>query len=315
MSPNEIAISVKELTKAYKNVPVLNGVSFQVSKGSIFALLGTNGAGKTTIVKILTTLLKYDSGKVSVCGFDAIREPGEIREVISLTGQNAAVDDILTGRENLSLIGRLRHIPDSKVNANVLLQQFGLTDAADRRVATYSGGMRRRLDISMSLLGSPKLLFLDEPTTGLDPQARIAVWNILKELAESGLTVFLTTQYLEEADQIADQIAILHKGNIVAQGTAAELKKRLPGGHIELRFENEQGLDAANSILNEFEVRKDKTNQTLSVSTDGSVGQLTAILGLLELEKVAVAEFAQKLPTLDDVFLSIVVDKHKEEIK
>lgn len=229
----EKAIAVKGLEKSYKKLHVLKGVNIEVSRGSIFALLGSNGAGKTTIIKILTTLLKPDGGTASVSGFDVAAKPERVRQSISLTGQFAAVDEILTGRENLILIARLRHIKNPREVANDLLKRFGLTDAADRRVATYSGGMRRRLDIAMSLIGEPQLIFLDEPTTGLDPEARIEVWNIVKELANGGTTVFLTTQYLEEAEQLADQIAILHEGRIIANGTLTELKKLFPPAKVE----------------------------------------------------------------------------------
>jgi len=227
------AIQVKGLQKSYKEVHVLKGVDFDVQKGSIFALLGSNGAGKTTIIKILTTLLKQDGGTASVNGFDVAANPDSVRQSISLTGQFAAVDEILTGRENLILIARLRHVKNPRQVADDLLKRFNLADAADRRVAAYSGGMRRRLDIAMSLIGKPQLIFLDEPTTGLDPEARIEVWKIVKELAHNGTTVFLTTQYLDEAEQLADRIAILHEGRIIAGGTLAELKKRFPPAKVE----------------------------------------------------------------------------------
>jgi len=227
------AIQVKGLKKSYKQLDVLKGVDFEVEKGNIFALLGSNGAGKTTIVKILTTLLKQDNGSVTVNGFDVAAKPGNVRQSISLTGQFAAVDEILTGRENLIMIARLRHLSNPHLVADDLLKRFGLTDAADRRASTYSGGMRRRLDIAMSLVGKPQLIFLDEPTTGLDPEARIEVWKIIKELAGSGTTVFLTTQYLEEAEQLADRIAILDKGRIIVSGTLAELKKLFPPAKVE----------------------------------------------------------------------------------
>lgn len=212
---------------------MLEGVDFEVKTGSIFALLGSNGAGKTTIVKILTTLLKQDSGNVTVNGFDVSSKPGNVRQSISLTGQFAAVDEILTGRENLIMIAKLRHLKNPRQVADDLLKRFGLTDAADRRASTYSGGMRRRLDIAMSLVGKSQLIFLDEPTTGLDPEARIEVWKIVKELVGSGTTVFLTTQYLDEAEQLADRIAILHEGRIIVSGTLAELKKLLPTAKVE----------------------------------------------------------------------------------
>ncbi|MGS0763793.1 ABC transporter ATP-binding protein [Syntrophomonas curvata] len=229
----DIAVQVKGLQKSYKKIHVLKGVDFEVEKGSIFALLGSNGAGKTTIVKILTTLLKQDGGAAIVNGFDVASKPDQVRLSISLTGQFAAVDEILTGRENLIMIGRLRHLKNPRQIADNLLNRFGLTDAADRRVSTYSGGMRRRLDIAMSLIGKPQLIFLDEPTTGLDPEARIEVWKVVRELAGGGTTVFLTTQYLEEAEQLADRIAILHEGMIIASGTLAELKKLFPPAKVE----------------------------------------------------------------------------------
>jgi ABC-2 type transport system ATP-binding protein len=227
------AIQVKGLQKSYKQLHVLKGVDFEVEKGSIFALLGSNGAGKTTIVKILTTLLKQDGGTAAVNGFDVASKPDSVRQSISLTGQFAAVDEILTGRENLIMIARLRHLKNPRQVADDLLKRFGLTDAADRRVSTYSGGMGRRLDIAMSLVGKPQLIFLDEPTTGLDPEGRIEVWKTVKELAANGTTVFLTTQYLDEAEQLADRIAILHEGRIIANGTLAELKKRFPPAKVE----------------------------------------------------------------------------------
>jgi ABC-2 type transport system ATP-binding protein len=227
------AIHVNGLQKSYKKLHVLKGVDFEVEKGSIFALLGSNGAGKTTIVKILTTLLKQDGGTAIVNGFDVSSKPDDVRQSISLTGQFAAVDEILTGRENLVMIARLRHLKDPRQVADDLLNRFGLTDAADRRVSTYSGGMRRRLDIAMSLIGKPQIIFLDEPTTGLDPEARIEVWKTVKELANNGTTVFLTTQNLEEAEQLADQIAILHEGRIIASGTLADLKKLFPPAKVE----------------------------------------------------------------------------------
>ena len=226
-------IQVQGLEKSYKDLHVLRGVDFEVERGSIFALLGSNGAGKTTVVRILSTLLKADAGTASVQGFDVFKDSAKVRESISLTGQFAAVDEILTGRENLVLIAKLRHLDDPGKIADDLLARFSLTDAGSRRVATYSGGMRRRLDIAMSLIGSPPVVFLDEPTTGLDPQARIEVWNSVKELAEHGTTVLLTTQYLDEAEKLADRIAILHEGRILVNGTLEELKRLLPPAKVE----------------------------------------------------------------------------------
>jgi len=227
------AIQVKDLQKSYKNLNVLKGVNLSVERGSIFALLGSNGAGKTTLIKILTTLLKQDSGTAIVNGFDVASKPAHVRQSLSLTGQSAAVDEILTGRENLIMIARLRHVKQPRQVADELLTRFGLADAANRRTATYSGGMRRRLDLAMSLVGTPPILFLDEPTTGLDPEGRIEVWKVVKELADGGITVFLTTQYLDEAEQLADRIAILHEGTIIANGTLTELKQRFPPAQME----------------------------------------------------------------------------------
>ena len=229
----EKAIEVKGLRKSYKELHVLKGVDFAVEKGCIFALLGSNGAGKTTIIKILTTLLKQDSGTATVNGFDVTEKPDDVRQSISLTGQFAAVDEILTGRENVIMIARLRHIENPRQVTDELLNHFGLTDAADRRVSTYSGGMHRRLDIAMSLVGNPQVIFLDEPTTGLDPEARLEVWKTVEELANNGTTVFLTTQYLDEAEQLAGKIAILHDGRIIANGTLEELKKLFPPAKVE----------------------------------------------------------------------------------
>jgi ABC-2 type transport system ATP-binding protein len=230
---NGATIRVHGLQKSYKNLPVLKGVDFDVARGSIFALLGSNGAGKTTIVRILTTLLKPDGGTASINGFDVLSQPARVRESISLTGQFAAVDEILTGRENLIMIAKLRRVKGAGKVAEDLLGRFGLAEAAGRRVATYSGGMRRRLDIAMSLIGNPPIIFLDEPTTGLDPEGRLEVWQVIQNLADSGTTVLLTTQYLDEAEKLADRIAILHEGTIVVSGTLEELRKLLPPAKVE----------------------------------------------------------------------------------
>ena len=226
-------IRVQGVEKSFKDLQVLRGVDFEVARGSIFALLGSNGAGKTTLVRILSTLLKADAGTATVLGYDVAGDPGEVRESISLTGQFAAVDEVLTGRENLVLVAKLRHLADPGAIADELLERFSLTEAGGRKAAEYSGGMRRRLDIAMSLIGNPPVIFLDEPTTGLDPQARIEVWQTVKELAGHGTTVLLTTQYLDEAEQLADRIAILHKGTIIQNGTLAELKRLLPPAEVE----------------------------------------------------------------------------------
>jgi ABC-2 type transport system ATP-binding protein len=233
MEEKSVAIQVHGLQKSYKKLQVLKGVDFDVSHGSIFALLGSNGAGKTTIVRILTTLLKPDGGTTRVNGYDVLLQPARVRESISLTGQFAAVDEILTGRENLIMIAQLRHVKGAGKVADDLLGRFGLADAARRRVSTYSGGMRRRLDIAMSLIGNPRIIFLDEPTAGLDPEGRIEVWQVIQNLADSGTTVFLTTQHLDEAEKLADRIAILHNGTIIVSGTLEELRKLFPPAKVE----------------------------------------------------------------------------------
>jgi ABC-2 type transport system ATP-binding protein len=227
------AIRVQRIEKSFKDLHVLRGVDFDVSAGSIFALLGSNGAGKTTLVRILSTLLKADAGTATVHSYDIAGKPGDVRQSISLTGQFAAVDEVLTGRENLVLVAKLRHLKNPGAIADDLLARFALTDAGNRKASTYSGGMRRRLDIAMSLIGNPPVIFLDEPTTGLDPQARIEVWQTVKQLAKGGTTVLLTTEYLDEAEQLADRIAILHQGTIIQNGTLAELKRLLPPAKVE----------------------------------------------------------------------------------
>lgn len=232
-SAPDCAIRVHEIEKSYGNLSVLRGVSLDIYRGSIFALLGTNGAGKTTLLRILATLLRADGGTARVNGYDVANEAEKVRGSISLTGQFAAVDEILTGRENLQLVAKLRQCVSPKMISDELLHRFSLVDAADRRVSTYSGGMRRRLDIAMSLIGAPPIVFLDEPTTGLDPQARLEIWQTVKDLATSGVTVLLTTQYLEEAEQLADHIAILHEGRVIAQGDLDELKRLLPPAKVE----------------------------------------------------------------------------------
>lgn len=270
-------IDVSGLKKSYKANHVLKDVSFTVRKGSVFALLGSNGAGKTTVVKILSTLMKPDSGKATINGFDVVRQGYYVRECISLTGQFTAVDEVLTGRENLNLIGQLKRLNDVKNKVNEWLAFFHLQDAADSKVSTYSGGMRRRLDIAMSLMGKPQIIFLDEPTTGLDPQNRIAMWDLVKELAAGGTTVFLTTQYLEEAEYLADYIAILHGGVILAEGTPQYLKTIMPQRGAQLNFQNEEQAAEAMVLLNE--------------------------------NGITIDSFEQKLPSLEKVFLTLTDEK------
>jgi ABC-2 type transport system ATP-binding protein len=297
------AIKVSGLSKSFKEQTVLDSVSFAVGAGEVFALLGSNGAGKTTTIKILTTLLKADSGIAEVCGFNVARQGRRVRESISLTGQFAAVDDILTGLENLVMIGRLRHLENPKREAEKQLAEFGLTEAADKPLSTYSGGMRRRLDLAMSMIGSPQVVFLDEPTTGLDPQGRLAVWNTIRAMSKSGVTVFLTTQYLEEADSLADRIAILHKGVIAAEGTATELKRLAPPPKLMLTFLEEGDIQNASEALEGYAAQTD--GLTITVVTGGSVSQTTEILKRLESAGI-VATFAQRPPTLEEAFLTII---------
>lgn len=273
----ETMIDVSGLKKSYKANHVLKDVSFTVRKGSVFALLGSNGAGKTTVVKILSTLMKSDSGKATINGFDVVRQGYYVRECISLTGQFTAVDEVLTGRENLNLIGQLKRLNNVKNKVNEWLSFFHLQDAADSKVSTYSGGMRRRLDIAMSLMGKPQIIFLDEPTTGLDPQNRIAMWDLVKELAAGGTTVFLTTQYLEEAEYLADYIAILHGGKILAEGTPQYLKTIMPQRGAQLNFQNEEQAAEAMALLNE--------------------------------NGITIDSFEQKLPSLEKVFLTLTDEK------
>ena len=273
----ETMIDVSGLKKSYKANHVLKDVSFTVRKGSVFALLGSNGAGKTTVVKILSTLMKSDSGKATINGFDVVRQGYYVRECISLTGQFTAVDEVLTGRENLNLIGHLKRLNDVKNKVNEWLAFFHLQDAADSKVSTYSGGMRRRLDIAMSLMGKPQIIFLDEPTTGLDPQNRIAMWDLVKELAAGGTTVFLTTQYLEEAEYLADYIAILHGGKILAEGTPQYLKTIMPQRGAQLNFQSEEQASEAMALLNE--------------------------------NGITIDSFEQKLPSLEEVFLALTDEK------
>jgi ABC-2 type transport system ATP-binding protein len=258
------AIQVRGIRKSFKEVEVLRGVDFDVAAGSIFALLGSNGAGKTTLVRILSTLLKSDGGTASVHGSDVATRPVDVRESISLTGQFAAVDEVLTGRENLVLVAKLRHLHNPGTVADDLLARFALTDAGGRKASTYSGGMRRRLDIAMSLIGNPPVIFLDEPTTGLDPQARIEVWQTVKQLAGEGTTVLLTTQYLDEAEQLADRIAILHKGTIIQNGTLTELKKLLPAAQVEYVEKQPSLEDVFLALVGETDDEENTTRKELA---------------------------------------------------
>ncbi|HET7301718.1 MAG TPA: ATP-binding cassette domain-containing protein [Candidatus Saccharimonadales bacterium] len=307
------AITVTGLTKAFKKNAVLKGVDFTVQSGEIFALLGSNGAGKTTTINILTTLMQADKGAASVNGFDVTKQAEKVRKSISLTGQFAAVDDTLTARENLQLIGDLRHVKDSAQTAADLLQKFDLIDAGDRRVATFSGGMRRRLDIAMSLIGNPTIIFLDEPTTGLDPEARNTMWQMIRQLAKGGTTIFLTTQYLEEADELADTIALLHEGTIVASGTAKELKKQVPGGLVRLTFSDQKHLSAAETALSKYYTITEKEGLTLTIDCGESTSQIAELFIRLRDASIEPTDFAQQTPTLDDVFFKITGTKNTQK--
>ena len=302
---NSAAITVAGLRKAYGTKKVLDGVDLTVAAGTIFALLGPNGAGKTTIVHILSTLIRADGGEVTVGGFDVVRQADSVRGKIGLTGQFSAVDSLLTGEENLDLMGRLRHFPpaDIKRRTAELLQRFDLKEAARKPLATYSGGMQRRLDLAMTLMGDPEIIFLDEPTTGLDPRSRRTMWDIIRALAAKGVTIFLTTQYLEEADQLADRIAVLDEGRIVAEGTPAELKRMVPGGHIRLTFGDLTALERAAVVLEPH--HRDDDSLTLDVAGDDGVRALKDVLDLLERASVELADLSVHTPNLDDVFLAL----------
>jgi ABC-2 type transport system ATP-binding protein len=311
MNGTTSAIEVRNLTKGYKGVPVLDGVSFSVVQGTVFALLGANGSGKTTTINILTTLIKADGGTATVAGFDVATESSKVREQISLTGQFAAVDYVLTARENLVLMGDLHHIPDPEQTAAELLDKFELNDAADRRLLTFSGGMRRRLDIAMSLVGHPNIVFFDEPTTGLDPKSRSEMWLTIRQLVENGTTVFLTTQYLEEADHLADQIAILHGGRIAAGGTPDELKQMVPAGFVELEFSDQTQLAAAQRVLGE-EHEINQMDSRLLVATSGSVTEIADMFIRLKDAAIEPTAFSRQDPTLDDVFFKILGEEKEE---
>jgi ABC-2 type transport system ATP-binding protein len=300
-----LAIAANGLRKSYGDTTVLDGVDLAVPEGTIFALLGPNGAGKTTTVQILSTLIRADGGTVRVAGHDLAREPDEVRGAIGVTGQYSAVDKLLTGEENLLLMADLRHLSrrDGRRRAAELLERFDLAEAARRPAGTYSGGMRRRLDLAMTLVGDPRLIFLDEPTTGLDPRSRRAMWQIVRELVAGGVTIFLTTQYLEEADELAGRIALLDGGRLIAEGTAEELKRLIPGGHIELTFADAAMLGAARDAVPTGVADTDAL--TLRVPSDGGVDAVRELLVLLDARSIDVAEMSVRTPDLDDVFLTL----------
>ncbi|CRK62019.1 Methionine ABC transporter ATP-binding protein [Alloactinosynnema sp. L-07] len=299
------AITVTGLRKSFGDHVVLDGIDIDVPKGSVFSLLGANGAGKTTTVKILSTLIRGDGGTATVAGHDVAAEPDAVRAAIGVTGQFSAVDNLLTGHENLILMADLHHLGRAagRRRAAELLDQFDLVEAARKPVSTYSGGMRRRLDLAMTLVGSPRVIFLDEPTTGLDPRSRRGMWQIVRDLVSGGVTIFLTTQYLEEADELADRIAVLDHGKIVAQGTPDELKRRIPGGHVELRFADPRDLETAARAVGESS--RDNDTLTLRVAHDGSLKSLKALLDRVDGSAVEVESLSVHTPDLDDVFLAL----------
>lgn len=311
----DYAIDVKDLRKSYKSLEVLKGINLKVERGTMLALLGPNGAGKTTTVRILSTLLRPDGGSAKIEGLDVVHQADEVRSVIGLTGQYAAVDEYLTGRENLIMMGQLYHLSAARARqrASELLDKFDLVEAADRPSKNYSGGMRRRLDLAASLIAAPPIIFLDEPTTGLDPRSRLAVWDIVRQLMAEGTTILLTTQYLEEADQLADKIAVMSDGVIAAEGTADELKAKIGGDRIEFVIGRSSSLSKARSVLDGEDARVDEAERTIIVGSRGGAKELYALLGKLNDAKIEVASVSLHKPSLDDVFLKITdTTKHKE---
>jgi ABC-2 type transport system ATP-binding protein len=304
-TPPQLAISATGLGKSFGAKVVLDGIDLAVAQGSIFALLGPNGAGKTTAVQILSTLIPADAGQVRVAGHDVAAEPDAVRAAIGVTGQFSAVDNLLTGEENLRLMADLHHLGRAagRRRSAELLGQFGLADAAKQTAATYSGGMRRRLDLAMTLVGRPRLIFLDEPTTGLDPRSRRTMWQIVRDLAARGVTIFLTTQYLDEADELATQIAVLDQGRIAAAGTADELKRQIPGGHIRLDFADRADLESAIAVLGAS--ASDDGSLSLQVPGDGSVDSLRTLLDRLDAASVKADRLSIHTPDLDDVFFAL----------
>lgn len=301
------AIVAKNISKSYGKLKVLEGINLSVEKGTILALLGPNGAGKTTMVKILSTLIKADSGKATIEGFDVATDADEVRKVIGLTGQYAAVDELLNGRENLRMMGRLYHLSKADTNRRTeeLLEQFELTEAAKRKVKTYSGGMRRRLDLAASLIAHPPVVFLDEPTTGLDPRSRLAMWDIIKKLVADGSTILLTTQYLEEADILADRIVVIDGGKVIAEGTSDELKSKVGKERAQFVMSNQKDFDTAKEIFASKGLQTNEQNRSISLPHVGGVKSLRQMLDKLEESKIKVESLSLNKPTLDDVFMQL----------
>jgi ABC-2 type transport system ATP-binding protein len=309
------AITATGLRKSFGDQLVLDGIDLAVPQGTVFALLGPNGAGKTTTIQILSTLIGADAGQAYVAGHDVAQDPDTVRAVIGVTGQFSAVDNLLTGEENLHLMADLRHLGrrEGRRRAAELLEQFDLVEAAGKPVATYSGGMKRRLDLAMGLVGDPRIIFLDEPTAGLDPRSRRGMWQMIRELVAGGVTILLTTQYLEEADELADRIALLDHGRLVAEGTADELKRRIPGGHIRLEFASADGLEAAARALGA--PTRDDEALSLQIPSDGSVESLRALLDRLDGQSIEVGGLSIHTPDLDDVFLALTGQPDNEKEK
>lgn len=307
------AIAVSGLRKAYGDKTVLDGIGFDVAAGTIFSLLGPNGAGKTTTVNVLTTLLAADAGSVQVAGHDVATATKKVRAAIGVTGQFAAVDDLLTGRENLQMMAALKRVPAGDELVGRLLERFDLVESADKMAATYSGGMRRKLDLAMTLVGSPEIIFLDEPTTGLDPRSRRTMWGIVRELVAEGTTIFLTTQYLEEADELADRIAVLSDGKFVAEGTAEELKRLVPGGYVRLRFNEAGAYRSAAAALRD--VTTDDETLSVQIPSGGTQRELRSILDWLDSVGIEADELTVHTPDLDDVFLALTDRSGKETSK
>lgn len=313
MNEEKAVISARALRKSFQGRDVLKDVSFFVPQGIIYTLLGSNGAGKTTTIKILTAQLKADGGKAYAAGYDVAQNPRKVHENISLTGQFSAVDEALTGKENLVIMGKLRKIASPEKRACELLEYFELSAFANKRVLSYSGGMKRKLDIAMSLIGNPKIIFLDEPTTGLDPQSRLKMWKLLKELKQSGVTIFLTTQYLDEAEQLSDKIAILDGGIVAAEGTPKQLKRYLPKGAAEFLFQCEKDLTSAEIVLKDYKLCADRSRCKLTVFTDGIADTFAGICSRLFENNVSIQDFSRLSPTLEDVFLMMINKARKED--